>query len=512
MTILNKEKILEAARAFINEGKLDKAIREYDKILLADPTDLKVKLRVAELYTKRKQINEAIRIYKEVAEAYTVEGFLLKAVTVFKNILRLNPSFIEVNEELARLYEKMGLTNDAVRQYDILASTLDMRGMGEKVVEVRKKIVGLNPTDGAARIRLAELLQREGDTAGAIDQYEQYASQVENEGGGKAKLTDLYEKILAHRPGNHALVRKLIDIYEELEEHKKALKWLEADKELVENDVGLLKLAATIYTTQNQHETARMKYTQIADLETQAGNAEAALEAYFEILVMLPDEEDRLFKRVEELKPGAMDGLSKRAIERRKELEEEEIRKQAEDETDKGRMSHDESESGTSATEASAGRRDSGPGKAKVKAEAKEKTEKPATQAKPAKPAKEEVAPPPPPPPKPKVNRAEGDRAFDLGTTYRKMGLKSEADKELAKAFGIYSAYIEGGGDEPSVIERVKSIEASLAGTPKSEGPKMQATPATRETQATKSSKKPPKAEEKKESKEPAKKKRISFV
>jgi len=493
MTILNKEKILEVAKAFIDEGKLDKAIREYEKILLADPTDLKVKLRVAELYTKRKQINEAIRIYREVAESYTNDGFLLKAVTVYKNILRLNPSLIEVNEELAQLYERMGLMNDAVRQYDILASTLDMRGMADRVIEVRRKIVSLSPGDGSARIKLAELLQREGQTEDSIDQYVQYASQVEKEGGSKAKLADLYEKILAYRPENHELVRRLIDIYEELGEQKKALKWLEADKELVENDAGLLKLAATIYNSQNQHETARMKYMMLADLETKAGNAEAALEAYFEILVMLPDEEDRLYKRVEELKPGAMEELSRRAMERRKELEEEEIRRQAEEETDKGEMLPEEEE------------------------------ERPAKQAKPAEPVKEEqkpeapraapppVAPPVPPAPKPKIDKAQGDRAFELGATYQKMGLRAEAERELRKAQEIYSAYIDAGGDEPSVAERMSKIEASLAGAPKAEKPAAKPLSEAKPAEEKKAEEKPKKAKaEGKE--EPAKKKRVSFV
>ncbi len=488
MTILNKEKILEAAKAFIDEGKLDKAIREYEKILLAEPGDLKVKLRVAELYTKRKQINEAIRIYREVAEAYTSEGFLLKAVTVFKNILRLNPSLIEVNEELAQLYEKMGLKGDAVRQYDILASTLDMRGMPERVVEVRKKIVNLSPRDGAARIRLAELLQREGNIEEAIDQYEQYAKQVEEETGDKARLADLYEKILAHRPGNQELVRKLIDIYEELGEHKKALKWLESAKDLVENDPGLLRLAAAIYTSQNQSETARMKYMQLADLETKAGNVEAALEAYFEILVMLPDEEDRLFKRVEELEPGTMDGLARRAMERRKEIEEEEIRRQAEEDTDRGEVPPEEEEPRRKA-------------EVKVKAEAEKAPEPP-----------KEAAPPAPPKP-PKVDKAEGDRAYDLGTTYRKMGLKAEAERELRKAYEIYSAYLEGGGEEPSVAEKVSKIEASLAGTAEVKEP---AAKPVKEEKAEpgkpKAEKKKEEKKEEKETKEPPKKKRVSFV
>jgi len=261
-------------------------------------------------------------------------------------------------------------------------------------------------------------------------------------------------------------VRKLIDIYEEMGEHKKALKWLESAKELVENDVGLLRLAANIYSSQNQHETARMKLIQLAELETNNGNVDTALEAYCEILVMLPDEEDRLFKRVEELKPGGMEELVERSIVRRKEIEEEEIRKQAEEDTDRGESPPIEEEPETRRPE---------PGKAEAKTEEKKsdegrktKDEERKTVPKPETPKE---AAPPPPQPKPKVDKAQGDRAFDLGTTYRKMGLRNEAERELKKALEIYNAYVEGGGDEPSVVERLSSIEASLSGAPNESGP-----------------------------------------
>src|SRR3989338_3355868 len=112
MVILNKDKILDSAQQLVTQGKIDKAIREYEKILALDPKDMRVKLRIAELFVKRRQILQAIKIYQEVADSYTHDGFYLKAVTILKNILRLNPSLMEVNQNLADLYDKMGLNQD----------------------------------------------------------------------------------------------------------------------------------------------------------------------------------------------------------------------------------------------------------------------------------------------------------------------------------------------------------------------------------------------------------------
>ncbi len=516
MSILNKEKILELARAFIEEGKFDKAIREYEKLLLADPTDLRIKLRIAELYTKRKQINEAIRIYREVAGGYTAEGFFLKAVTVFKNILRLNPAMIEVNEELAGLYERMGLTADAVRQYDILASALDMKGMHERVVDIRRKIVQLNPKDGSARIRLAELCQREGKIDEAIDQYEAYSKQLEESQADRGKLADLYEKILAHRPSNFEMMRKLIGIYASVGDHKKALKWLEQGQDMVESDPDLLQLQAGIYASQNQTETARVKYMMLADLYKGQGNIDAALDAFLQILVMLPDEEERLADRVEELRPGAVNELIELALVRRQELEAEEQRRQeAEDRGEK--LPEEET--------LPPGKR---PAPKAAAAEEKPQLQAKAEPAEEAAPAPAAVAPQEPeemqieeqPKEAPRkegqikpapafdiaANRKKADASFELGFAYRSMGLGEESVVELRKALAAYMACLDAGCGDAAIRERISMIEAKLA---ESEN-KGVAKPPPEAKPEIKSE--PKKEARKQEQTKEQKKKRISFV
>ncbi len=492
--IVNKEKILEQARLFIEEGRFDKAIREYEKILLVDPNDLRINLRIAELYVKRKQIQDAIRIYREVADAYAAEGFYLKAVTVYKNVLRLNPSLIEINEQLGVLYEQMGLPQDAVRQYDILASALDQKGEVDRVLDLRARIVRLRPADGTAKIRLAELYQREGRIDDAIDQYEDFARLLEGSGERPERLADVYEKILAHRPENEEMIRKVITIYERVGEHKKALKWLEAGSAFVEKDAQLLDLMAHLYAAQNQSETARGKYMQLADLQAAAGNVDAALQAYYDILVLLPDEEDRLEARVNELKPGAIAELSARAQKTREEEEAAENRRQAAE------------EAGEELPE-----------------------EAPASPPAPAPQAKREEEPPapapepPPPPPKAAPDRRAAEAAFDLGQVYLGTGLSDEARAEFEKAESIYNACLEADPDDSTVRERLTRI-ASLLGraapsAPAVEAVQPEATPDESPAEAADAERtdepkepSPEKEKEKKREEKPKGTKKISYV
>jgi tetratricopeptide (TPR) repeat protein len=317
------------------------------------------------------------------------------------------------------------------------------------VIEIRTKIAGLNPRDGTARIRLAETLQREGRMDSAIDQYEEFARQLEERGGDKAKLADLYEKILAYRPDNPGLVKKVIGLYEELGDSKKALKWLEQAKGEVERDVRLLTLAAEIYASQNQFETARTKYMLLADRYQEAGDIDAALEACFEILVMLPDEEERLERRVEELKPGAMAELSSRAQARRQELEVEEHRRnEAEEQKREARERGEEAPAPHRAVPAK-----------KSEAAAKEATTEPHAAPKPAP-----LAPPPAAldAETQKRERGRADAAYALAGAYQKMGLAAEAHAEFEKALISYRKCVDGGGEDPALLERAVAIERSF--------------------------------------------------
>lgn len=326
MSVLNKDKILEAAKDFVVQGKFDKAIREYEKLLQADPADMRVKLRLAELFAKRRQVPQAIRSYREVADRYTHEGFYLKAVTVLKNILRLNPSLIDVNQALAELYEKMGLNKDAAGQYEILASAFEQQGKFAEALQIREKLVTLFPEKGAYRIRLAEAYQREEKKEEAITQFEILARQYEKEKKEADRLIDLYEKIIPHRPENKAMFTALIDLYFQKKDFRSAVKWLEQKKGQVEGDIHLLELAGQMYGKLNQLETARGKYQQLAALLVEKGEVEGALRCYEAILILLPEEAATIKQEVERLKAGSFEGLAKRSLAKRTQKEAEEAK------------------------------------------------------------------------------------------------------------------------------------------------------------------------------------------
>lgn len=330
MTVLNKDQILDAAKDLVTQGKLDKAIREYEKLLAVDPKDMRVKMQIAELFIKRRQVADAVKVYREVAESYSHDGFFLKAVTILKNILRLNPSLLEVNQSLAVLYEKMGLAKDAIHQYEILTASREQKGEFPEALKLKEKLVELAPQQPSYRVRLAEAYQRDGNQEASIQQYEKLAEHYrQTEKDGK-KLMELYERILPQRPDNKQMLTDLVDLYYAKKDYKSALKWLEKRKQIVSVDPHLLGLQAQIYATLNQFDSARGKYQELAELYQTAGDHAKALEAYQEILVFLPEEAETVRALIEEIEQGAFEGILAAASQKRQQrVEEQRLKEEA---------------------------------------------------------------------------------------------------------------------------------------------------------------------------------------
>jgi len=158
---LNKEKVMDAARKFVDKGQIDKAVKEYLRIVQEDPKDVRVWLKIGDLYAKKGAKQEATDAYLKVARFYHDQGFFLKAVAAYKQVLKLDPRLIAVLQRLAELYQQLGLTSDAVQHYESVAAHYHREGNTKQALEAVKKLVELDPDNIATRIKLAELYSKE---------------------------------------------------------------------------------------------------------------------------------------------------------------------------------------------------------------------------------------------------------------------------------------------------------------------------------------------------------------
>jgi tetratricopeptide (TPR) repeat protein len=94
-------------------GPLDHAITRFLAYLRDHPDDIRILLKVGDLYAKSGKIQEAVEAYLRAADHFAKEGFFLRAVAVYKQVLKLDPSHTGIWRRLGALYEELGLTSDA---------------------------------------------------------------------------------------------------------------------------------------------------------------------------------------------------------------------------------------------------------------------------------------------------------------------------------------------------------------------------------------------------------------
>ncbi len=167
----NKAKVLASAEKNVQQGKLQNAIADYEKIIKEDPKDLTVLNTIGDLNTRIGHNDKAVDYFKKVGDAYAAEGFTVKAIAMYKKLSKLNPSEMSNIQRLAELYTAQGLYNDARAQYVQVAEGYLKSGKNEDAAKVFQKILELDPDNTAMQTKLADLYMKLGKKADACDIY-----------------------------------------------------------------------------------------------------------------------------------------------------------------------------------------------------------------------------------------------------------------------------------------------------------------------------------------------------
>ena len=167
----DRQKLVRNAERLVGRGKLNAAIEAYLAVLDSNPDDTTTLNRVGDLYVRLKRLGEAIELFKRAAEHFSEEGFVVKAIAIYKKILRLDPLQLEASESLADLQTRQGLIKDARQQYLAVAEGYQRRGDTASNTTVHRKLVELEPDDPAHRLHLAELFKKQDQILDAQDQY-----------------------------------------------------------------------------------------------------------------------------------------------------------------------------------------------------------------------------------------------------------------------------------------------------------------------------------------------------
>jgi pilus assembly protein FimV len=229
--------LIDQLKGLFHKDKFEKELKEALEASQTNPGDLRLKIRLGEVYFKRREVPQGIAVFREVAESYVQEGFSLKAVAIYKNMIRMSPGSVEFNEKLAELYEKLGMLKDSINQYLIVINYYQNHHEKEKILESARKMVAVDPQDVQNRMRLAEIYFNQGLQDEALKEYEEIGNQLKEQGGKQlGLLIDVLEKIFFRRPKDKNLLRELCILYLKNHNPQAAMKKIEKYKVEQEGD------------------------------------------------------------------------------------------------------------------------------------------------------------------------------------------------------------------------------------------------------------------------------------
>ncbi len=193
----NKSKHVETAQKLLNQGKVAQAIAEYQVILKYEPRDQVTLMTVGELYIRQGETFQAIDYFERLAQIFVGDGFLTKAIAVYKRIAKLAPEEFRPLEKLADLYVQQGVMSEARPLFLQLAEIHLKHNRQPEAVSLLKKLLQAEPDNLRIQIRLGDLYQAMGQTRDAIESYVSAAQRTL----ASEKLTDKALKLEPNNPG-----------------------------------------------------------------------------------------------------------------------------------------------------------------------------------------------------------------------------------------------------------------------------------------------------------------------
>lgn len=292
----DKAAIIREAQKYLAKGQVDKAISEWEKLITEIPDGNAFNI-IGDLYLKKGDKNKAVEFLHKAAVYFRQEGFSLKALALYKKVLNVDPNDPDSLLALGELSEEKGLPADAIKYYLAAADRLSKMGKKDGALDVYWKILSLSPSNIPLRIKVVEVLLKEGLHADAAKEY-LHLARFYDDNGDISKATEHYRKALELHPMNKEAAFGLGNLYEKSGRMEKAMECIKEAAALFPEDAEVAFKYAELCLRSKADETAKeylLKVTGIepkhlragrllAEIYLKEGEEEKAWKAYLPVI------------------------------------------------------------------------------------------------------------------------------------------------------------------------------------------------------------------------------------
>jgi len=205
---LDKSAVLDNAQKYTAQGKLTEAIAEWKKLADLSPNDGAPYNAIGDLHLKRNASSDAVEAYFKAAAAFRAGGVALKAIAVFKKILKIDSNQFLAHKCLADLNAERGLTSNAVSDYLALSKLYLKAGKSKEAMETYRAVVKLEASNLDARRQLADLCQKQGWNEEGVKAFIELGRECANQ-RRPAEAKEAYQSALKIDPKNREAAQLL---------------------------------------------------------------------------------------------------------------------------------------------------------------------------------------------------------------------------------------------------------------------------------------------------------------
>jgi pilus assembly protein FimV len=288
---IQRDKVIANAEKLVAKGKIDAAIKEYERLLDDNPNDVNTLNRIGDLWVRNNRNDEAVKVFTKIADHYSKDGFFLKAIAIYKKINKLDPSKLEVYAKLADLYAKQGLAMEAKSQYQVLADYYLKHGDPGNALAIYRKISELDPNSINVHVKLADLYSQNNQTGDALKEYDRVGRMLLKR-GMLDEAVQVFRKALKIDARNIELVESLVTALLEAKDYDNALQIVDTSLESNRDNPRLLGIWGKVQLARGDSASARSALERallaspdepsiretLADIYLKQSNANGALE------------------------------------------------------------------------------------------------------------------------------------------------------------------------------------------------------------------------------------------
>ena len=185
-----KSLIIKLAHIYYHTNSWDKAIIEYEKIIVLDPNDFNVHVTLGELFLKKGDLERAFKEFEIASNGFLKEKNVKKAIGAFR--------------EMANLVQKMIEPQDVEKAITMYKDLLErLPESSDSLANLRDLYLRHNQMEEAVSYTLAlgDLYNRQDYIDKAENEYLKACSMDPNHAGAKAKLEQLLKEKSQNKPG-----------------------------------------------------------------------------------------------------------------------------------------------------------------------------------------------------------------------------------------------------------------------------------------------------------------------